>query len=400
MFSLSYRQILKKTLILSTLFLILAPILQRQNLLPSFFFYLQTLLFAFYTLSVPLASLGLFILWIDRKRKAQNAINPSQDPVSQNLEFSPERRFFLSRSLKTSALLVPTTLASSWHLPKLFYPQIIPQSFTFFPPPPFPSSSSSTELLNFSPKKHTTTFTFAQLSDIHLGPFLQEEFAHNLANLLRPLNLDALFITGDVVDGKPEKIHHFLDPLAEIKTSLGTFLVTGNHEYYWDREAWVKVFKSKGMQVLENTSVLVQKEGAFLGILGVEDYRMGRHYAKDSNPVEIAWNHFQKEKEKKSSEFIPTILLAHQPTSYKDAKNFPINLQLSGHTHGGQYFPGTLGIRLFHKFYKGRYELEKNSRYLYVNSGTGFWGPPLRSVPAEITLIQLTYSPRINPGDS
>ncbi|MDE2422481.1 MAG: metallophosphoesterase [Gammaproteobacteria bacterium] len=223
-------------------------------------------------------------------------------------------------------------------------------------------------------------FTIVQISDLHVGPTIGIEYTQNVVDIAKSLNADLIALTGDFVDGTVEDLIHDLAPIAELSAPHGVFFVTGNHEYYWNAPAWMAEFTQLGATVLVNEHQVIQRNQDSIIVAGVTDYSTrGRGGAHASDP-------------KKALQGAPTgltqILLAHQPASYEMAHEAGFHLQLSGHTHAGQYFPFSLMIRFFQKFYKGLNQ--HDGMWVYVNSGTGYWGPPLRTgVPSEITLITL-----------
>lgn len=228
-------------------------------------------------------------------------------------------------------------------------------------------------------------FKIVQISDLHVGPTIGYEYTHNVVNIANELKPDLIALTGDFVDGTVEDLIGDLAPIGQLRATHGSFFVTGNHEYYWDASAWMAAFRKLGTDVLANEHRLIKHNGDEIVLAGVTDYSMrGRgDTVHASDPV--------KALEGAPSDLVK-ILLAHQPASYQAAHDAGFDLQLSGHTHAGQYFPFNFFIRFFQRFYKGLNRYEK--MWVYVNSGTGYWGPPLRTgVPSEITLITLRTIP-------
>jgi uncharacterized protein len=226
-------------------------------------------------------------------------------------------------------------------------------------------------------------FTIAQISDLHVGPTIRRRYVQNVVNITNALNPDLIALTGDFVDGSVEELSPDVAPLRDLKSRYGSFYVTGNHEYYSGAAQWISHFKTLGIRVLENEHAVIQHNGASLLIAGVNDYSTLSHHApRRCNPAASLEG---------APEGLVKILLAHQPVTYMLSEPAGFDLQLSGHTHAGQYFPFNLLIPFFQKYYKGLNR--HNNMWIYVNSATGYWGPPLRAaVPTEITLITLRTS--------
>jgi len=223
-------------------------------------------------------------------------------------------------------------------------------------------------------------FRIVQISDLHIGPTLGRGFAQKTVEIANSLHPDIIALTGDFVDGKVATLSEDVEPLADLKAKDGVFFVTGNHEYYSGAEEWIEKFRQLGAQVLINEHVVLARGVESLTIAGVTDLRAGDFIPAQASDPEKAL--------KGSPADAPRILLALQPADYKRSAAAGADLQLSGHAHGGQYFPFTFLIRFFQHFYAGlgRYK----EMWIYVNRGTGFWGPPLRTGgPGEITCITL-----------
>jgi uncharacterized protein len=224
-------------------------------------------------------------------------------------------------------------------------------------------------------------FRIAQISDLHIGPTIGLAYVRQVVNALNELKPDMVALTGDITDGDPAELGPVAKELSGIHSTYGSFFVTGNHEYYHNALAWIQVHRDSGTHVLINEHFMIQKQGAQLAILGVPDVSGHRFVpAHISNP-ETAAAGVPRE--------VIKVLLAHQPVSYKAAHAAGVNLQLSGHTHSGQFFPWNLVIGFFHDYYRGLGRFKE--MWIYVNPGTGYWGPALRTaVASEITLLTLT----------
>jgi predicted MPP superfamily phosphohydrolase len=217
-----------------------------------------------------------------------------------------------------------------------------------------------------------------QISDIHVGPTIKKDTIQRLVNKINELSPDIIAITGDLVDGSVLQLRDDVAPLKDLKSKFGTFFVTGNHEYYSGAISWVKELQNLGIRTLLNESQVLRINNSNLLLSGVTDYRAGSILPEhETNPEACMIN--QPDCDLK-------ILLAHQPKSIFRASKVGFDLQLSGHTHGGQYFPGNIFIYLFQEYVTGLYK--HDNTWLYVNRGTGYWGPPLRTGnKPEITSI-------------
>jgi len=219
-----------------------------------------------------------------------------------------------------------------------------------------------------------------QISDIHVGPTIKKETIEKLVEKVNSLNPDIIAITGDLVDGSVSSLREDVSPLMNLRSKLGTYFVTGNHEYYSGALAWIRELKSLGIKVLLNESDVLSIKNSTLLISGVTDYRASSILPEHATNPEICLVNNEHCDLK--------ILLAHQPKSVFRAAKAGFDLQLSGHTHGGQYFPGNILIYLFQEYVVGLYKHENT--WLYVNRGTGYWGPPIRTGnKPEITEIFL-----------
>lgn len=224
-------------------------------------------------------------------------------------------------------------------------------------------------------------FRIVQLSDVHVGPTIDRGYVEAIADAVNRLDADMIALTGDIVDAKVSRIRHDVAPLGALSSRHGTFLCTGNHEYYAGAEEWIDEFRRLGMKVLVNEHAVIEHDGARLLIAGVTDPRSERfvqsHVSDPSACLSGAPDCGAK------------VLLAHRPRSIYDAAKAGFDLQLSGHTHGGQFFPWNLAVKLVHEFPHG---LARHlNTWLYVSRGTGFFGPPFRMLaPSEITEITLT----------
>lgn len=223
-----------------------------------------------------------------------------------------------------------------------------------------------------------------QISDIHVGPTIKSGFVQEVVDRVNALQPDIVALTGDLVDGSVEYLSRDVAPLANIHAPAGKYFVTGNHEYYSGVFPWLNKVEELGFDVLNNEHRVLERSGGCLVVGGVTDISAGQMVPEHrSDPVgSLAGAPRDGTK----------ILLAHQPISVYEAVKAGYDLQLSGHTHGGQYFPYSKLIKVAQPFIAGLYQYK--GTWLYVNRGTGYWGPPIRlGSPAEITEITLTGKP-------
>jgi uncharacterized protein len=228
-------------------------------------------------------------------------------------------------------------------------------------------------------------FRILQLSDLHVGPTIGRRFVAAVVERANELDADIVALTGDLADGTVAVLRQAVAPLGELRARYGKFFVSGNHDYYWDLRGWVAELERLGFHVLMNEHRVLQRGGARLLVAGVTDASASHRVpGQASDPLAAL------------AGAPPTdvkVLLAHQPRSAFAARPAGFDLQLSGHTHGGQYFPFNYVVRLFQPFVAGLHRLDR--MWLYVSRGTGYWGPPLRLLaPSEITLIELRAAAR------
>ena len=237
-------------------------------------------------------------------------------------------------------------------------------------------------------------FTLAQISDIHVGPTIKHAYLQRIVHKVNTLDADVVAITGDLVDGPVATLAAHVAPLAQLQSRHGTFFVTGNHEYYSGAQAWIAELRRLGLTVLLNEHVVLHHGKTLQGdaqddsqmmaplvLAGVTDFSAHRfdqahrsdpHAAIDGAPPAA----------------MVRVLLAHQPRSAHAAASAGFDLQLSGHTHGGQFWPWNLFVPMQQPFTAGLARLQ--NLWVYTSRGTGYWGPPKRfGAPSEITAVRL-----------
>jgi predicted MPP superfamily phosphohydrolase len=229
-------------------------------------------------------------------------------------------------------------------------------------------------------------FTIAQLTDLHLGPTLGARWASRVVADTNALEPDLIVITGDLVDGSVTNIAPLVAPLRDLKAPHGVYFVSGNHEYYSGIEQWLPHLARLGIRVLENERVVIERGGASFDLAGVHDRSgarfIGSRYREDL-PRALAGRDANRE----------LVLLAHQPRVATAAAEAGVGLQLSGHTHGGQFWPWRYLVYLQQPYVSGLNR--RGQTQVYVSDGTGFWGPAMRlGTRAEITLLTLVATRR------
>ncbi len=224
-------------------------------------------------------------------------------------------------------------------------------------------------------------FRIIQVSDLHLGPLVPASKVGRLATRINDLRPDLVAVTGDLVDGEADGVRAKVERLAALHSTHGVFFVTGNHEYYSGVAKWIPVIQGMGWTVLDNAHQVLAHGGAPLVVAGMPDPaargRRGTGRGPDLGKALAG-----------VPQGAPIVLLFHPPTGYEAAERAGVTLQLSGHTHSGQYFPWSLVVRTLYRFPRGLHRFR--GMWIYTSVGTGFWGPPDRFlVPPELTLLVL-----------
>ena len=229
-------------------------------------------------------------------------------------------------------------------------------------------------------------FTIAQISDVHVGPTIKRDFLRGIVETVNSLNVDLVAITGDLVDGSVERLAVHVEPLSRLRARHGAYFVTGNHEYYSGAAAWIAELRRLGLHVLLNEHVVLSHGGAPLLLAGVTDYSAHRFDPAHRSDPEAALAGAPPG-------LHPRVLLAHQPRTAAAAADAGFDLQLSGHTHGGQFWPWNFFVRLQQPFTAGLHRL--GHLWVYTTRGSGYWGPPKRlGVPSEIARVRLVPAPQ------
>jgi hypothetical protein len=220
-------------------------------------------------------------------------------------------------------------------------------------------------------------YRIVQWSDVHAGPTIQRGFLACLVARTNELRADAVVITGDLIDGALDELRDHVQPLRGLRARDGVFFVTGNHEYYWRFSEWQRELAKLGLVFLKNEHRVVRGQLVIAGVTDPAGQKPDVRAALAGAPAGAV-----------------KVLLAHRPQAADAAGRNGVDLQLSGHTHGGQFFPFNLLIRWFQPVVRGLHRVGAKTQ-LYVSRGTGYWGPPSRlGVGGEITVLELRGSSR------
>jgi len=306
------------------------------------------------------------LLWLParafNKIRAQISKSKQKKAASDPVE-NPSRRGFLVNSmnygiLATAALSTGYGIAEAKQTPQVKeVPVLIPN---------LPASFEG--------------FRIVQITDVHISPTFRRSGVQDIVAVVNTLNADIVALTGDLVDGTVKQLADDAAPLGKIKSALGKYFVTGNHEYYSGAIEWIEEVRRLGFSVLINEHRIITSGKHKMLLAGVTDYRAGRMLPDHQSDPHKAL--------KAAPAADVKILLAHQPKNIFDAARAGYDLQISGHTHGGQFFPWNLLVGFSQPYVSG---LHKHANtQIYVSRGTGYWGPPVRvGSPSEITLIKL-----------
>ncbi len=224
-------------------------------------------------------------------------------------------------------------------------------------------------------------YSIVQLTDIHVGPTIGRAYVEKIVRETNALAPDLIVITGDLVDGSVAQLKNLVEPLRSLRAIDGVFFVTGNHEYYSGADEWIAHLGSLGIRVLRNERVTIRDAFDLAGVDDASAARMLAHHGQD-----VAKALASRDPSR------PVVLLAHQPKALEHALRGGVDLQLSGHVHGGQMVPFNWLARLDQPLVAGLHLVERT--WVYVSMGTGYWGPPMRvGTAAEVTRIELVCGP-------
>ena len=270
----------------------------------------------------------------------------------------PSRRLFISRSVAIGSGIAAGSVVGYGMTQALGAPQLLTVPVTL-------------DKL----QKSMSGFRIAVVSDIHLGPLLGRSHTERIVRMINEQEADLVAIVGDLVDGTVAELGEAAAPLRDLVSRHGSFFVTGNHEYFSGHEQWISELDRLGVNPLRNEGLTV---AGGIELVGVNDVT-GKSYG-DGPDLERAL----AGRDRKN----PLVLLAHQPVQVGDASSHGIDLQLSGHTHGGQMVPFNFVVPVQQPSVAGLSKVD--GTWLYVSRGAGFWGPPVRvGAPPDITVIEL-----------
>ncbi|MEV6343637.1 metallophosphoesterase [Actinoplanes sp. NPDC051851] len=220
------------------------------------------------------------------------------------------------------------------------------------------------------------------ITDTHYGPIDRAKWSRGVTEVVNSLAPDVVAHTGDIADGEVDQRREMAAPLGDIRASMARVYVTGNHEYMSGAQGWVEHMSALGWDALHNRHILVSRGGDSLVVAGVDD--------RTAAGSGVPGHHADHEAALAGADpGLPVLLLAHQPQMIAGAVAHGADLQLSGHTHGGQIWPFHYLVRTDQPSLQGLSRHSERTQ-LYTSRGTGFWGPPFRVfAPSEITLLTL-----------
>jgi predicted MPP superfamily phosphohydrolase len=287
------------------------------------------------------------------------AVGAGAEPV-EPVEVVPDpgRRLFISRSVAIGSGIAAGSVVGYGMTQALGAPQLLNVPVTLDKLQPSLSG-----------------FRIAVVSDIHLGPLLGRSHTERIVRMINEQEADLVAIVGDLVDGTVAELGEAAAPLRDLVSRHGSFFVTGNHEYFSGHEQWISELDRLGVNPLRNEGLTV---AGGIELVGVNDVT-GKSY--DDGP-DFGRAFAGRDRAN------PVVLLAHQPVQVTDASSHGVDLQLSGHTHGGQMVPFNFVVPVQQPSVAGLSKVDDT--WLYVSRGAGFWGPPVRvGAPPDITMIEL-----------
>ena len=319
----------------------------------------------FVLLFVILALRDLFwLLGLAGKKTAGMIGHASNNPASSGGLLDPDRRRFLINTSNLGVLALTGSLSA----------------YGFWASRRRPVVKEVTVGLTDLPAEFED-FRIVQITDLHLGSTIKRDWMQMVVDKANALSADMIAVTGDLVDAQVPHLKDDVAPISELTAPHGVYFITGNHEYYAGVLPWIAEIKRLGLTVLLNEHRVIERGNARMLLAGVTDYHGGYSIPGQASDPNAAMSG--------APSCNPKILLAHQPNSIFASSKAGYDLQISGHTHGGQFFPGNWLARMAQPYIKGLHK--HDNTWIYVSCGTGYWGPPLRlGAPSEITVIKLT----------
>lgn len=221
-------------------------------------------------------------------------------------------------------------------------------------------------------------FKIVAVTDLHVTVATPVSRIEKIVETIRGLKPDIVVLVGDIVDDKPKKLEAQMEALSKLDARYGVFITLGNHEFYRGSVEWEKKFRDMKLFYLANEGLMLNGAGVYVAglpdpqLLRIDDSLMGAVTGMLMRKTPGAY----------------TVFLAHSPRFIKRLNKDLIDLQISGHTHGGQIFPFHLAVKRFNDFVSGLYDVE--GMKLYISNGASGWGPPMRFLaPSEISVINL-----------
>lgn len=280
--------------------------------------------------------------------------------VSKRVPFNQERRKFIKVVFDITILIAAASYLMRGLAQGLKYPAI---------------NRVQVKIKNFTAGE----FNLVQISDVHVGRTIRREFMEDLVQRTNALKPDMVVITGDLVDLSIDEIKDDLQPLADLQAPV--YFITGNHEYFHGVEEAIEFVKTLGIKPLLNENLLIQTAQGEFNLIGINDL-VGERMGVLPPDLPQAYAGINPD--------LPCIVLAHQPKTIERIADYPCDLMLSGHTHGGQIFPFGLLVMMDQPYLAGLYRHDAD-RQIFVSRGTGYWGPPLRILaPSELTHLVIT----------
>ncbi|MGY1686129.1 metallophosphoesterase [Geodermatophilus sp. SYSU D00867] len=289
---------------------------------------------------------------------------PESRPEDRAVVADPSRRLFLARSLAVTAGAVALGTAGTGVYLANSAPVVRRVPVTL---PRLDPALDGLRIVTFS--------------DGHLSATYGGRRFERLVEIVNSQRPDVVAIVGDLVDGEVDELREEVAPLADLVSEQGVYFVTGNHEYFVDTTAWLRHLPTLGVEVLRNERVPITRGGTSFDLAGIDDRTAARSGVPGHGAdLDAALDG--------RDDATPVVLLAHQPYMVEQAQAAGVDLQLSGHTHGGQLWPFDYAIRLDQPAVEGW--SRHGDTQLYVTTGAGYWGPPMRiGARPEVTVVEL-----------